>query len=98
MCIRDRLRAAIIGYETAFTMAISIQPKHKAMGYHATGTCGILGISIAVSYMLDFSPAERKNAFAIAAVSATGMLKVLDDESVSYTHLKCYYYVWNKNW
>ena len=79
--IDKMLRAAIIGYETAFTMAISIQPKHKAMGYHATGTCGILGISIAVSYMLDFSPAERKNAFAIAAVSATGMLKVLDDES-----------------
>jgi 2-methylcitrate dehydratase PrpD len=79
--IEKMLRAAIIGYETSFTMAVSIQPKHKAMGYHATGTCGVLGIAIAVSHMLDFPPAERRNAFAIAAVSATGMLKVLDDES-----------------
>lgn len=79
--IDKMLRAAIVGYETSFTMAVSIQPKHKIMGYHATGTCGVLGIALAVSYMLDFSPAERRNAFAIAAVSATGMLKVLDDES-----------------
>jgi 2-methylcitrate dehydratase PrpD len=79
--IDKMLRAAIIGYETSFTMAVSIQPKHKAMGYHATGTCGVLGIAIAVSHMLDFPPAERRNSFAIAAVSATGMLKVLDDES-----------------
>lgn len=75
------LRAAIIGYETSFTMAFSIQPKHKNMGYHATGTCGVLGIAVAVSYMLDFTKEDRRNAFAIAAVSATGMLKVLDDES-----------------
>lgn len=81
MSIDKMLRAAIIGYETSFTMAVSIQPKHKALGYHATGTCGVLGIALAVSYMLDFSPAERRNAFAIAAVSATGMLKVLDDGS-----------------
>jgi 2-methylcitrate dehydratase PrpD len=79
--IDKMLRAAIIGYETSFAMAVSIQPIHKSMGYHATGTCGVLGIATAVSYMLDFSPVERKNAFAIAAVSATGMLKVLDDES-----------------
>ena len=31
--------------------------------------------------MLGFSPAQRRNAFAIAAVSSTGMLKVLDDGS-----------------
>ena len=28
------LRAAVIGYETSFTMAVSIQPRHKVMGYH----------------------------------------------------------------
>lgn len=75
------LRAAIVGYETSFTMACSIQPIHKKRGYHATGTCGILGATIAICYALDFSIEERKNAFAAACVSATGMLKVLDDES-----------------
>ncbi|WP_373261713.1 MmgE/PrpD family protein [Hungatella hathewayi] len=75
------LKAAVIGYETAYTMAVSIQPGHKAMGYHATGTCGILGASIAASYMLGFTDEERFQAFAAACVSASGMLKVLDDES-----------------
>lgn len=75
------LKAAIIGYEASFTMALSIQPGHKLMGYHATGTCGVLGAVLAIAYELDFSEEERKNAFATACVSATGMLKVLDDGS-----------------
>ena len=75
------LRSAIIGYEVSYTMAISIQPGHKAMGYHATGTCGTLGSVIAASYMLDFTEEERFEAFAAACVAASGMLKVLDDGS-----------------
>ena len=62
-------------------MAVSIQPKHKAMGYHATGTCGILGATLAAAYMLDFTNEERYQAFATACVAASGMLKVLDDGS-----------------
>ena len=62
-------------------MAVSIQPGHKAMGYHATGTCGTLGASLAASYMLGFSEEERFQTFASACVAASGMLKVLDDGS-----------------
>lgn len=81
-CSSEKLfEAVILGYETSFTMALSIQPMHKEMGYHATGTCGTLGVAVAISYLLDFTPEERKQAFACACVSATGMLKVLDDGS-----------------
>ena len=79
--IDDMLRAAITGYEASYTMAVSIQPGHKAMGYHATGTCGTLGATIAASYMLGFTDEERFQAFACACVAASGMLKVLDDGS-----------------
>lgn len=79
--IEGVLKAAVIGYETSYTMAVSIQPGHKALGYHATGTCGVLGATIAASYMLGFSEEERFQAFATACVSASGMLKVLDDGS-----------------
>lgn len=75
------LKAAIIGYEASYTMAVSIQPGHKALGYHATGTCGVLGATLAAAYMLGFSEEERFLAFATACVSASGMLKVLDDGS-----------------
>lgn len=79
--IDDMLRAAIIGYEASYTIAVSIQPGHKAMGYHATGTCGTLGATLAAAYMLGFSEEERFQAFASACVAASGMLKVLDDGS-----------------
>lgn len=79
--VDEVLRAAVTGYEASYTMAVSIQPGHKAMGYHATGTCGTLGATIAASYLLGFTDEERFRAFGSAAVSAGGMLKVLDDGS-----------------
>ncbi len=78
----DRLlKAAVTGYEASYTMAVSIQPNHKALGYHATGTCGILGATLAAAYMLGFDNEERFQAFAAACVAAGGMLKVLDHGS-----------------
>lgn len=79
--VDEVLKAAVIGYEASYTMAVSIQPGHKAMGYHATGTCGTLGATLAASYMLGFTDEERFQAFASACVAASGMLKVLDDGS-----------------
>ena len=79
--IDELLRAAVIGYEASYTMAVSIQPKHKALGYHATGTCGMFGATLAAAYMLGFTEDERYQAFAAASVAASGMLKVLDDGS-----------------
>lgn len=79
--VEEVLRAAIIGYEASYTMAVSIQPEHKALGYHATGTCGMIGATLAAAYMLGLSEEERFQAFAAACVSASGMLKVLDDGS-----------------
>ena len=79
--VEEMLKAAIVGYEASYTMAVSIQPKHKALGFHATGTCGTIGATLAAAYMLGFSEEERYQAFATACVSASGMLKVLDDGS-----------------
>ena len=79
--VDEVLKAAVVGYEASYTMAVSIQPGHKAMGYHATGTCGTLGATIAASYLLGFTDEERFHAFASACVAASGMLKVLDDGS-----------------
>lgn len=79
--VEEMLQAAVVGYEASYTMAVSIQPGHKAMGYHATGTCGILGAALAAGYMLGFTDEERFQTFAAACVAASGMLKVLDDGS-----------------
>lgn len=79
--VSEVLKSAIVGYEASYTLAVSIQPKHKALGYHATGTCGVIGATLAAAYMLGLSEEDRYQAFAAACVSASGMLKVLDDGS-----------------
>ena len=79
--INEVLRAAILGYEASQTLATSIQPGHKALGYHATGTCGTIGATLAASYLLGFTEKERFQAFGAACVAASGTLKVLDGES-----------------
>lgn len=79
--VDEMLKAAIIGYEASYTLAVSIQPQHKAMGFHATGTCGTIGATLAAAYMLGFTEEERYQAFATSCVSVSGMLKVLDDGS-----------------
>ena len=75
------LKAAILGYEASFTMAMTIQPAHKQRGYHATGTCGLLGIAVAASKVLGLNSVQAKAAFSTAALSATGSLKTIEDAS-----------------
>jgi 2-methylcitrate dehydratase PrpD len=79
--VEEVLRAAVLGYEASFTLAVSIQPGHKAMGFHATGTCGTVGAVLAAAELLGFGPEERFRAFAAACAAASGMLMVLDDGS-----------------
>lgn len=74
-------RAVIAGYEASFSMAYSIQPEHKKRGYHATGTCGIIGATLAICYALSLNEEVMFNALSTASMAATGMLKVLDEGS-----------------
>ncbi len=75
------LQSAIKGYETSFTLALTMQPTHKLRGFHATGTCGTIGATMAVCELLSYSFEEKKRALSIASTSATGFLNVLDNGS-----------------
>jgi 2-methylcitrate dehydratase PrpD len=75
------LAGIITGYETTARIACAIQPYHKKRGYHATGTCGTIGAAIAIAAMWGFSKKQMKNAFSAAVISASGTLKVLENNS-----------------
>ena len=75
------IRGIIAGYEASVRMADSIQPAHKKEGYHATGTCGSVGVAIGISTMLGFTREQTKRAFSAVAISAGGTLKALEDAS-----------------
>jgi len=77
----DLLRGIIIGYETAIRIARTIQPSHYNRGYHPTATCGSIGAAVGVGAMLSFSKKQMNDVLSAAAISASGMLKVIEGSS-----------------
>lgn len=75
------LKGMVIGYEAAILLANSIQPSHRNKGYHATGTCGTIGVAIGAAAMLGFTEQQMKNALSAAATSASGMLHIIKGSS-----------------
>lgn len=75
------LLGIIIGYEAAIRLAYTIQPTHYNKGYHPTATCGTIGVAIGLAAMLGLSKKHMKDSLSASAVSATGTLKVIEDES-----------------
>lgn len=75
------LKGIIIGYEATIRLANAIQPSHKKLGFHATGTVGAIGAAAGMCVMLSKSPEVLKASISIAALSASGSLKALEDSS-----------------
>lgn len=77
----DFIKGAIVGYETAIRLAVAMQPNHKKRGFHTTGTCGTLGVAMAVAAALNFDEEQMKSALSAAVSSAAGVLEMLSDDS-----------------
>lgn len=75
------LTGIIVGYEATIRLANAIQPAHKKKGFHATATCGTIGSALGIAAMLNFSIEGFKNTLSAAAISASGTLKALEDNS-----------------
>lgn len=75
------LKSVILGYETSIRLASVIQPSHKLMGFHGTGTCGTIGAAMALAYMLELKMEDWNTVVSAAATSASGLLEVIDDGS-----------------
>ncbi len=78
----DRLFLGIVvGYEAAVRLAAAIQPGHRHRGFHATGTCGTLGVAMGIAAAIGATHAQMHNSFAAAVLSSAGMLKAMEDDS-----------------
>lgn len=77
----DFEKGVIIGYETAIRLASAVQPGHKLKGYHATGTCGTIGVAMGIAAMLHFDKEQSKSAFSAACTSAAGLLEMIEGDS-----------------
>lgn len=79
--VGDLLKGAIVGYEAAIRLGISVQPSHKKKGFHATGTCGTVGTAMGIAAMLGYDRTEMKNVLSAAATSASGLLEAITGQS-----------------
>ncbi|ACX76248.1 MmgE/PrpD family protein [Fibrobacter succinogenes subsp. succinogenes S85] len=79
--MQDFLYGAIIGYETTIRLACAVQPGNKLRGYHATGTCGTVGATMAIAAALHFDFEQMKSAFSAAVTSAAGVLEMQEDNA-----------------
>lgn len=77
----DLLRGVVIGYEAAIRLGRAIQPSHKNLGFHVSGTCGTIGAAMGISAALKFSKAQMKDAISSAVANASGILEVIEDDS-----------------
>lgn len=74
-------KATLVGYEASIRLAMAIAPGHYASGYHPTATCGTIGAALGLGSLLNLNIREMKNVLSIAAISASGSLKVIEDDS-----------------
>lgn len=78
----DRLLLSIVvGYEAAIRIARAVQPEHKRMGYHATGTCATAGAAMAVVCAMGLDKMQTKHALSAAVGSMGGLLELIEDGS-----------------
>jgi 2-methylcitrate dehydratase PrpD len=77
----DIFRGIIIGYEVAIRTLRAIQPNHKKLGHHASGTGGTIGAAMGIAAALKFSKPQMKDALSAAIASAVGFLEVQEDDS-----------------
>jgi 2-methylcitrate dehydratase PrpD len=81
-CVYERfLKGIIYGYEVAIRLSRAIQPYHKTLGFHTTGTVGTIGAAIAVAIMEEFSFSQIKSVLSAAVSSAAGVLEIQENNS-----------------
>ena len=75
------LRGIVVGYEAAIRLAMAVNPVHKLRGYHTSGTCGTIGVAMAIAVALQFSRGQMEAALSAAVASASGLLEMQEDDS-----------------
>jgi 2-methylcitrate dehydratase PrpD len=66
------LHAFAVGCEAEMRLARSISPSHYDLGWHITGTCGVVGAAVAAGLLLRLDGAQLVSAIGFAAAQPLG--------------------------
>jgi 2-methylcitrate dehydratase PrpD len=78
---RELLAAVIIGYQVAGRIGTAINPSHRYLGFHSTGTVGCFGAAAAAARLLKLDREQAARALGIAGSQAGGIFECLADGS-----------------
>jgi 2-methylcitrate dehydratase PrpD len=74
----------VLGYEIAIRVGITLGAKaHRMRGWHATGTCGVLGAAAGSSKLLGLNSELTANALGLAGTQSSGLWAFTADGSMS---------------
>ena len=74
-------RGVVMGYEAAVRCACALQPGHKVLGYHVSGTCGTIGSALGVAFACGYTKEQLKSTLACAVTGAAGVLEIQEEAS-----------------
>ncbi|MDL2280921.1 MmgE/PrpD family protein [Selenomonadales bacterium OttesenSCG-928-I06] len=70
---KDILTAYVVGVEVLCKLGAKAEPNLYQAGWHATGVAGVLGATVASTYLLKLTEAQTSTALGIAASMAAGL-------------------------
>lgn len=78
----DRILCGVVmGYEAAVRCARALQPGHKLIGYHVSGTCGTIGSAMGIAFACGYTKEQLRSTLACAVTSAAGVLEIQEEAS-----------------
>ncbi|MBO7493986.1 MAG: MmgE/PrpD family protein [Bacteroidales bacterium] len=78
----DRILCGVVmGYDAAVRCARALQPGHKLIGYHVSGTCGTIGSAMGIAFACGYTKEQLKSTLACAVTSAAGVLEIQEEAS-----------------
>ncbi len=78
----DRILCGVVmGYEAAVRCARALQPGHKLIGYHVSGTCGTIGSAMGIAFACGYTMEQLRSTLACAVTSAAGVLEIQEEAS-----------------
>ncbi len=81
---RDFINAMILGIEAECRIARSVTPAHQAVGWHATGSVGVLGAAVAAGKLLGLDETRMCHAIGLAATQPVGIREMFGSMTKSF--------------
>ena len=80
----ELLTALVAGIEASCKLGLAVWPEHYDIGWHITGTTGVIGAAVSVGKLMHLSEDEMMHAIGIAAVNVVGLREMFGSDTKSF--------------